>query len=69
MPSPIRNTECRRGRPKVAARKDCYVGVRWHPSQIKKVDDWRAALEDAPARAEAIRRLVKLGLQANQQAP
>jgi hypothetical protein len=69
MPSPIRDTdtECRRGRPKLASRKDTYVGVRWHPAHIKKIDDWRDAQEDTPPRAEAIRRLVTLGLQ--QQAP
>jgi hypothetical protein len=46
------------------ARRMQQLGVRWHVSFIKKIDDWRAAQEDEPARAEAVRRLVRRGLQA-----
>ena len=32
---------------------------------LKSVDKWRAKQDDTPSRAEAIRRLVELGLKAN----
>lgn len=32
---------------------------------LRKLDDWRRTQPDIPARAEAIRRLVELGLQVN----
>jgi hypothetical protein len=41
--------------------------VRWHVTLIAKVDAWRAEQEDEPSQAEAIRRLVRLGLQVNHQ--
>jgi hypothetical protein len=34
----------------------------------KKIDDWRRQQEDLPSRAEAIRRLVDLGLEARKPA-
>ena len=37
------------------------------PSEIVEIDDWRRGQSDLPNRSEAIRRLVKAGLQA--QAP
>ena len=36
---------------------------------LKSVDKWRAKQEDKPSRAEAIRRLVELGLKAEMNAP
>jgi hypothetical protein len=59
-------TKPRRGRPKTTGRGR-QIGVRWHPTQIKKIEAWGAKKEDEPSRAEAIRRLVALGLQVNQQ--
>jgi hypothetical protein len=57
----------RSGRPKTTGRGR-QIGIRWHNALIKKIEAWGAAQEDEPSRAEAIRRLVQLGLQANQQA-
>jgi hypothetical protein len=42
------------------------IVLRGHVTLIEKVDAWRAAQEDEPSQAEAIRRLVKLGLQTDQ---
>jgi hypothetical protein len=38
------------------------VGQRWHDDQLARIDHWRRAQPDNPARAEAIRRLVEIGL-------
>jgi hypothetical protein len=38
--------------------------MRASPEFLKSVDKWRATQEDKPSRAEAIRRLVELGLKA-----
>jgi hypothetical protein len=32
---------------------------------LKRVDDWRRMQDDLPSRAEAIRRLIEIGLQAS----
>jgi hypothetical protein len=40
------------------------VGQRWHEEQLAQIDRWRRAQADMPGRAEAIRRLVELGLRA-----
>lgn len=36
--------------------------MRMEPETLKKVDDWRRKQPDLPSRAEAIRRLVEMGL-------
>jgi hypothetical protein len=38
------------------------IGLRWHDPQLKSIDEWRRNQADLPNRAEAIRRLVELGL-------
>jgi hypothetical protein len=38
--------------------------MRASPEFLKSVDKWRAKQEDKPSRAEAIRRLVEIGLKA-----
>jgi hypothetical protein len=38
--------------------------MRASPTFLRSVDKWRAKQEDKPSRAEAIRRLVELGLKA-----
>jgi hypothetical protein len=38
------------------------VGQRWHDDQLEEIDRWRRAQADNPGRAEAIRRLVEIGL-------
>jgi hypothetical protein len=40
------------------------VLVRVQPIMAKEIDDWRRKQEDLPGRAEAIRRLVEIGLKA-----
>ena len=40
------------------------VGQRWHEEQLAQIDRWRRAEADMPGRAEAIRRLVEIGLKA-----
>jgi len=38
------------------------IGIRWHEPALTAIDDWRRRQPDLPARGEAIRRLVELGL-------
>jgi hypothetical protein len=38
------------------------VGQRWREDQLDEIDQWRRRQSDMPGRAEAIRRLVELGL-------
>jgi hypothetical protein len=40
------------------------VGQRWHEDQLDQINRWRRGQSDMPGRAEAIRRLVELGLKA-----
>jgi hypothetical protein len=53
-------TKKKRGRP--ATGWGIQVGLRWHPDMIRAIDAWAARQHDKPERAEAIRRLVALGL-------
>jgi hypothetical protein len=50
----------RRGPP--ATGKGTQVVVRMQPVPLKRLDDWRAAQEDRPTRAEALRRLAEQAL-------
>jgi hypothetical protein len=50
------------GRPKTGV--GALVGQRWHEEQLAQIDGWRRAQADMPGRAEAIRRLVEIGLKA-----
>ncbi|MDA9465344.1 hypothetical protein XH87_12225 [Bradyrhizobium sp. CCBAU 53415] len=52
----------RRGRP--ATGRDPVTAIRLSDDLKAAVDAWAAKQEDAPARSEAIRRLVLLGLKA-----
>jgi hypothetical protein len=36
--------------------------MRWQPSELKAIDEWRRRQAGLPSRAEAIRRLVELAL-------
>jgi hypothetical protein len=49
-----------RGRPTIGR----LVGVRWSDEDLHTIDAWRNAHPEQPARAEAIRRLVRAGLAA-----
>ena len=42
--------------------KGVQVVVRWQPEPLDALDQWIARQQDKPTRAEAIRRLVDLGL-------
>jgi hypothetical protein len=61
MGKPIRSTKKLRGRPK-ATETGARVGMRWQLSELAAIDEWRSEQESSPSRAEAIRRLVKIGL-------
>jgi hypothetical protein len=36
--------------------------MRWQEAQLSDIDEWRRKQSDLPSRAEAIRKLVALGL-------
>jgi hypothetical protein len=55
-----------RGAP--AAGADPLIGLRLEPEALARVDRWAASQKDAPSRAEAVRRLVELGLAIAQRA-
>jgi hypothetical protein len=40
------------------------IGMRWQPSLLSSIDDWRRKQPDMPNRTDAIRRLVEIGLAA-----
>lgn len=61
MATSIRDNKKSRGRPKTTG-TGTLVGGRWHEAELAEIDDWRRAQEDIPSRAEAIRRLVRAGL-------
>jgi hypothetical protein len=43
-----------------------FVGVRLQAEPLKRLDDWRRKQLDVPGRAEAIRRLMELGLKSKE---
>ena len=53
----------KRGRPKTTG-IGTPVGARWQDDHLAEIDAWRRAQADLPTRPEAIRRLVRLGLDA-----
>jgi hypothetical protein len=61
MSKSIRGTKKARGRPKTTGSGD-QIGMRWQSPVLQAIDAWRYAQVDKPSRAEAIRRLVQLGL-------
>ncbi len=40
------------------------IGLRWHEPALAAIDEWRRQQPELPSRAEAIRRLVEIGLKA-----
>lgn len=52
----------RRGRPPTTG-KGVLIGGRWQSPDVDAIDAWRDQQEDKPDRAEAVRRLVRLGLE------
>ena len=57
----IKKAAKRTGRPRTTG-TGSLVGTRWHEPDLVAIDAWRTAQDDKPDRAEAIRRLVRLGL-------
>jgi len=63
MKKSIKVTKKTRGRP--ATGRGTQVGERWHPAELAAIDAWIASSTDKTiSRAQAIRRLVELGLKA-----
>ena len=62
MARSIKEIPKKRGRPGTG--KDPMVGARFPPPLIASVDEWAAKAQQGVTRAEAIRRLVELGLKA-----
>jgi hypothetical protein len=60
-------TKKRRGRPATTG-KGIQVGERWHVAELAAIDGWIASQEEELTRAQAIRRLVELGLKAKTKA-
>jgi hypothetical protein len=58
----ISDNKKRIGRPPTGV--GTLLGQRWRDDQLEQVDRWRRGQSDMPGRAEAIRRLVELGLKA-----
>jgi hypothetical protein len=52
----------KKGRGRPATGIGTLIGLRWHEPDLAAIDEWRRKQVDMPARAVAIRRLVKLGL-------
>lgn len=50
------------------AGEGALIGLRLEPEALARVDRWAASQKDAPSRAEAVRRLVELGLAIAQRA-
>jgi hypothetical protein len=44
------------------AEKKVQLMIRASPDMITRIDEWRRLQQDIPNRAEAVRRLVELGL-------
>jgi len=56
-------TKKRRGRPATTG-KGIQVGERWHAAELASIDGWIASQGEELTRAQAIRRLVEIGLKA-----
>jgi hypothetical protein len=68
MSKSIRGTKKSRGRPRTTGAGE-QIGMRWQRALLQAIDAWRRAQADEPTRAEAIRRLVRLGLNRNGPVP
>jgi hypothetical protein len=63
MAKSITDIPKKRGRPPTGGR-DPMIGARFPPELTARVDGWAAKLDGGIPRADAIRRLVELGLKA-----
>ena len=50
-------------------RKDTTLQMRVSQDFLRSIDEWRRHQQDLPSRAEAIRRLVEMGLEAGERKP
>jgi hypothetical protein len=53
-------TKKKRGRP--ATGQGVQIGTRWPEPTVAAIDAWASGQDDSPARSEAMRRLVEIGL-------
>src|SRR5215831_16175 len=63
MAKSIRVIPKKRGRPKTTGR-GTLVGVRLHPPELTRLDDWAKLQEDQPSRPKALWQLAELALAA-----
>lgn len=56
-------TKKRRGRPPTTG-KGVQIGERWHAAELAEIDAWIAQSGEEMTRAQAVRRLVEIGLKA-----
>ena len=61
MAKSILGTKKSRGRP-VTTGTGTQIGMRWHEPLLSHIDEWANGQDDRPGRAEAVRRLVEIGL-------
>jgi len=64
MAKSILGTTKKRGRPKTTG-PGLQIGMRWQEPIIAAIDAWAVRQKDKPTRAEAIRRLTEIGLDAD----
>jgi len=65
MAKSIIDNQKKRGRGRPATGITPMTGVRLSEDAVRKIEMWAKKQPDAPSRAEAIRRLVELGLKAS----
>ena len=63
MAKSIRVTAKKRGRPATTG-AGTQIGERWHDPELAAIDAWIASTGETMTRAQAVRRLVELGLKA-----
>jgi hypothetical protein len=66
MPQTKANRKARKGPGRPPTGKGTQIGERWRDAELDAIDAWRRREKDLPSRAEAVRRLVRLGLLAKQ---
>lgn len=58
----------KRGRPPTTG-VGTQIGERWHDAELAEIDAWRAAQPEPLSRSEAVRQLVRIGLDAKPKKP
>jgi hypothetical protein len=67
MAKSIRDNQKMRGRPRTGITP--MTGVRLTASVLQEIERWAAEQEDKPTKAEAIRRLIEIGLKSKRKRP